>query len=462
MLLTIATTHAPATDLGYLLGKNPARTQSFPLNFGQAHVYYPVATDEQCTAALLLDVDPVGLVRRPRGIEGLAQYTNDRPYVASSFLGVAIGKVYRGALSGRCKERPALAEQALPLEATLSVVPTRGGDRFVRALFEPLGYEVTVQRHALDADYTDWGDSVYATLTLRGTVRLQALLRHLTVLIPVLDDAKHYWVGQDEIEKLLTRGEGWLATHPERDAIAERYLKHRRSLTRAALERLADEYEPDADATEASNEREEETLERPLSLNDRRIEAVVTALRRNGVRRVVDVGCGEGKLLRALLRDSTFERIVGMDVSMTALERAKARLHFDNLGDRQKARLDLFQGSLTYRDERLSHFDGACAVEVIEHIEEPRLTAFEHTLFHAARPGCVVVTTPNVEYNAKFESLPAGAMRHRDHRFEWTRAQFERWAQGVAERNGYTVSFEPIGDEAPQLGAPTQMGVFTR
>ncbi|MGH1340243.1 MAG: 3' terminal RNA ribose 2'-O-methyltransferase Hen1 [Nannocystales bacterium] len=464
MLLTITTTHQPATDLGYLLGKNPARTQSFELSFGKGHVYYPEASEERCTAALLLDVDPIGLVRRPKGGEAfaLSQYTNDRPYVASSFLSVAIGRIFGQALGGRSRERPELAQQAIPLEAKLAVLPTRGGEQLLEALFGPLGYELEVERHELDPDFPQWGNTVYCTVRLRGTQRLQDLLRHLTVLIPVLDDSKHYWVGREEIEKLLTRGEGWLATHPQREQIAQRYLKHRRSLAAEALARLADEGELEPETTDGETRREEEQLEKGLSLNEQRMQAVLSALRRNGVRRIVDVGCGEGKLLRELVRDKTFERIVGMDVSMSSLERAKARLHVDELSERQKARLELIQGSLTYRDKRLAEFDGACAVEVIEHIDSTRLSAFEHVLFEAARPGCVVVTTPNVEYNVRFETLPEGKLRHRDHRFEWTRAEFEAWARGVAERHGYDVDFEPVGPVDPELGAPTQMGVFSR
>ena len=464
MLLTLTTTHAPATDLGYLLGKNPARTQSFELTFGRAHVYYPEATDERCTAALLLDVDPVGLIRRPKGDEGfaLSQYTNDRPYVASSFMSVAIGRVFGQALGGRSKERAALCDQPIPLEARLAVLPLRGGERLLRALFEPLGYAVNIQRHVLDDDYPQWGEGVYATVSLKGTVRLQDLLRHITVLVPVLDDAKHYWVGEAEIDKLLDRGEGWLSTHPERELITTRYLRHRRSLTRVALERLRDEDEPTAEATDERRQREEEQLEAPLTLNAQRMQAVISALLRHNVKRVVDVGCGEGNLLRLLVKERRFEQIMGMDVSMTALERAHARLHLDEASDLQKARLQLIQGSLTYRDARLSGFDGACAVEVIEHVEPTRLAAFEQALFDAARPSCVVVTTPNVEYNVRFESLPAGKMRHRDHRFEWTRAEFEAWARGVAERRGYSVVFEPIGPVDDAVGAPTQMGVFTR
>ncbi|KIG15471.1 double-stranded RNA 3'-methylase [Enhygromyxa salina] len=464
MLLTITTTHQPATDLGYLLGKNPERTQSFELPFGEGHVYYPEATTERCTAALLLDVDPIGLVRRAQGADGfaLSQYTNDRPYVSSSFLSVAIGRVFGQALSGRSRDRAELCETAIPLEARLAVLPIRGGEAFVRALFEPLGYELEIERHQLDADFPQWGDSPYCTITLRATLRLQDLLRHLTVLVPVLDDNKHYWVGSDEVDKLLARGEGWLAAHPQREAIAQRYLRHQRSLTREALARLTDDDEPEPIAKEDEHHRQEEALERKLTLNDQRLQAVLSALRRHGVRRVVDVGCGEGRLLRELVRDRTFERIVGMDVSPTSLERASARLRIDELSERRRARIELIQGSLTYRDKRLAGFDAACAVEVIEHIDATRLAAFEHVLFEAAGPACVIVTTPNVEYNVRFETLPAGKLRHRDHRFEWTRAEFEDWANGVAQRHGYEVVFEPIGPVDPEVGAPTQMGVFTR
>src|SRR6476659_9411270 len=127
MLLTITTTHQPATDLGYLLHKNPERLHSFELSFGKAHVFYPEAAPDRCTAALLLDVDPVGLVRNRKGPSGeggtLDQYVNDRPYVASSFLSVAIARVLGSALAGRSKGRPELTEVRMPLEAKISVLP---------------------------------------------------------------------------------------------------------------------------------------------------------------------------------------------------------------------------------------------------------------------------------------------------------------------------------------------------
>jgi 3' terminal RNA ribose 2'-O-methyltransferase Hen1 len=463
MLLTITTTHSPATNLGYLLHKHPARCQSFELSFGRASVFYPEATPERCTAALLLDVDPVGLVRKRRGEgEALEQYVNDRPYVASSFLSVAIAQVYGSALSGRCKDFPDLVETAIPLTAKLAVVPCKSGEAFLRRLFEPLGYTVTVQHHPLDAHFPDWGESVYFTVELQATVRLQDLLSHLYVLIPVLDDEKHYWVGEEEVDKLLRHGEGWLATHPEQKLIAKRYLKRQGRLVRTALAKLVEEDNPDPDSAEEKHQLEEAAVEERISLNQQRLAAVVAALKQSGAKRVLDLGCGEGRLLKELLEDQTFEEVVGMDVSHRALEIATERLHLDRLPSKQRDRIKLLQGSVYYRDKRLSGYDAATVVEVIEHLDPPRLAGCDRVLFEFARPQTIVVTTPNVEYNVKFENLPAGKFRHKDHRFEWTREEFQEWANRVAKRCGYSVIFLPVGIEDLLVGAPTQMGVFRR
>lgn len=465
MLLTITTTYQPATDLGYLLHKNPARLHTFPLSFGQAHVFYPEATPDRCTAALLLDVDPVGLVRNRRGPSGeggtLDQYVNDRPYVASSFLSVAISRVLGSALGGRSKNRQELADTKIPLQAKISVLPCRGGESFLRRLFEPLGYEIIAERHALDEAFPEWGESSYFTVQLSGEVRLQDLLTHIYVLIPVLDNEKHYWVGDDEVEKLLRHGSGWLSAHPEREEITRRYLKYRRDLARDALARLTTEEAPDVDAAEAIHDSEEEAVEKSLNLNEQRLNTVVAVLKSANAKRVLDLGCGEGKLLRALFADRAFEEIVGVDVSHRSLQFAQERLRLDRLPDRQRDRLKLMHGSLMYRDRRLSGFDAAAVIEVIEHLDQPRLAAFERVLFEFAKPDTVVLTTPNVEYNARFENLPAGKFRHKDHRFEWTRAQFQTWAYAMAGRFNYTVRFLPVGPEDSALGAPTQMAVFS-
>ena len=466
MLLTISTTYRPATDLGYLLHKNPGRFQSFTLPFGRADVFYPIAGVDRCTAALLLDIDPVGLVRPKSGASNsagwLQQYVNDRPYVASSHLSVAIASVFNSALAGSSRERPELAQQPIPLEAQLPTLPSREGPELIGQLFEPLGYDVEIQDHTLDAGFPEWGVSPCFSVGLQGVVRLRDLLTHLYVLLPVLDDAKHYWVGDDEVDKLLRFGAGWLGDHPHQDLISTRYLKRQRSLVRQALDRLSDDGRTAPDVAAERGQHDEERLETPLRLGEQRTQAVLAALREVGATRVLDLGCGEGNLLRELLKEPAFHAITGVDVSHRALETARFRLRLDNLSTAQRERITLLQGSLTYQDQRLAGFDAAVAMEVVEHIDPDRLEAFEAAVFGAAQPGAVIITTPNSEYNALFEGLPPGEFRHRDHRFEWTREQFQGWAQAVAGRRGYDVRFQDIGAGHTISGAPTQMGVFTR
>lgn len=464
MLLSITTSHRPATDLGYLLHKNPARPQCFELSFGKAHVFYPEATAERCTACLLLDVDSVGLARGRREFSdaSLGQYVNDRPYVASSFMSVAINRVFSSALQGQSKERAELAATPIPLVARIAVLPARGGPMFIRRLFEPLGYAVTAERHVLDESFEEWGESPFHTVTLEKNSTLSDLLTHLYVLIPVFDNAKHYFIGQDELEKLLAHGAGWLATHPERDYITRRYLRSRHNLVRQALARLMEEAVEEQDEPAAASLNSEEQLERSLSLHEQRLETVAAVLRTTGARRVLDLGCGEGKLVRLLAADRQFEEIVGVDVACRSLEIAARRLRLEQSGPQSQQRCRVLQGSLMYRDSRLAGFDAAAIVEVIEHLDAPRLASFERAVFEFARPATVVLTTPNREYNVKWESLPAGQMRHADHRFEWTRAEFESWAASIGERFGYSATFSPVGPEDEALGAPTQMGIFVR
>ncbi|MDQ3632620.1 MAG: 3' terminal RNA ribose 2'-O-methyltransferase Hen1 [Actinomycetota bacterium] len=459
MLLTLTTTHRPATDLGFLLHKHPDRVQRFGLPFGAAHVVYPETSPERCTAALVLDVDPVGLVRRGRGSTAfaLAEYVNDRPYVASSLMSVALVTVFKSAMSGQCRSHPELAAAPIPLEARLPTVPARGGEALVRRLFEPLGYAVGVQPIGLDEQHPDWGDSRHVGLALTATVRLADLLTHLYVLLPVLDDEKHYWVDQTEIDKLLHRGGDWLPAHPEKELITRRYLKHAPGLFHPALDRL----EESAVDAAAAPEDPEEALEERVLLRDQRLGTVRAALKATGARRVLDLGCGSGALLRLLVQDG-YEEVVGVDVSGRALEIAARRLKLDELHDERRDRIRLLQSPLTYRDKRLRGFDAAALVEVIEHLDPPRLTAAEANLFADARPATVIVTTPNAEYNPRWETLEAGRFRHPDHRFEWTREQFAAWSDGVASRHGYRVRHVPIGPEDAEVGPPTQMAVFER
>jgi 3' terminal RNA ribose 2'-O-methyltransferase Hen1 len=473
VLLTIATTMQPATDLGYLLHKNPGRLHTTELGFGTAHVLFTEATVARCQASLLLEIDPVALVRRAgrERMQGLWQYVNDRPYVASSFLSVAVGRMFGTAMTGRSKERPDLAARPIPLEIGLPVLPCRGGEPLLRRMFEPLGFDVTATALALDSQFPSWGDSSYLAVTLTTTALLRDVLEQLYVLLPVLDDDKHYWVGADEVAKLLRRGGEWLSQHPDHELITRRYLRHDRQLTRDALARLfADEgTDPDSqdeasDAAETVAERSitEHAAARGVGLHEQRLTTVTEVIAAAGARRVLDLGCGSGKLIAALLKLGSVQRVTGMDVSYAALQAAARRLRIDRMSPRAAERVELMHGSLTYTDDRLAGYDAAAVVEVIEHLEPSRLGAFEQVLFDRARPGLIVLTTPNAEYNELFESLPAGQLRHADHRFVWTRAQFADWTGAVAARHGYQVRLSGVGPADERAGCPTQLAVFSR
>jgi 3' terminal RNA ribose 2'-O-methyltransferase Hen1 len=473
VLLTITTTRAPATDLGYLLHKHPDRLQTFATAAGAAHVFYPEATAERCTAALLLEVDPIALVRgkdrnskdgntkdRNKPSDGeLAQYVNDRPYAASSMLAVALKEAFRTALTGRCDARPELAQSRIPLSVNVPALRCKGGQDLVHSIFEPLGWTVAAPSQPLEP--AEWGPSNYLDLQLTGEVRLADALNHLYVLLPVLDDAKHYWVSPEEVDKLIRAGGDWLAGHPARELIARRYLSHRRAYTRSALARLAeaDDAEPE-ELDNAVAENEEDEPRRPLAIQRR--EAILAILRELGARKVGDLGCGSGVLTRALLGDKHIEKVVAVDVSVRALQLAARNLKLDGLPDRQRERLQIFQSALTYRDDRLAGLDAAALMEVIEHLDPERLPALERAVFGFAAPAAVIVTTPNVEYNPQFAGLGPTAKRHPDHRFEWTRAEFRSWAQQTASTHGYQVSFRPVGPEHPDVGPPTQLALFTK
>lgn len=480
MLLTLTTTAPEATDLGYLLHKNPANVHEREIAYGQVIVFYPEATPERCTVALLVDVDPVALVRGSGGAGGrpagsgagaLDQYVNDRPYAASSLLSSAIAEAFGTALNGRSKHRPERVGEAMPLEIRLDVVRCRGDEGLIRELFEPLGYEVEAIPHPLDEHFPDWDPAGLFTLTLRGRRTIQECLSHLYVLVPVLDNRKHYYISDAEVDKLLAKGEGWLPRHPRRDLIVQRYLRYRASMVRRAREVLAAVTDDGADPAETDEARqaEEDRLEmlaladrQGPSLNEQRLGAVLAALKEPGteVRRVLDLGCGEGCLLALLLKEGQFHQVVGVDVSSLGLARAEARLNLDRLPPSQRERVQLLQGSLVYRDDRFRGFDAAILMEVIEHVDEHRLPALEQVVFGHARPRRVIVTTPNAEFNSRWQTLRPGAFRHGDHRFEWDRQAFRAWTERVARDHGYQARLTGIGPEAPGIGTPTQMAIF--
>ncbi|PZE87272.1 3' terminal RNA ribose 2'-O-methyltransferase Hen1 [Curtobacterium sp. MCBD17_032] len=482
MLVTITTRGEAAPDLSHLLHKHPGRAQAFDLSVGTAHVFYPADTPDECTAALLVEVDAIALAKSKRygaDAQALSRYVNDRPYASTSMLATAIGQVFRSAMGARSASRPERAAAPMDLELALTSVPSERDEHGVglaTRLFAPLGWTVEETRRQLDDTRPEWGDAATVGLRLRGHVRLADALRQLTVLLPVLDDAKHYWVGDDEVGMLLRRGEGWLAAHPLCELITTRSLAHQRGLVDDATTRLlgvdagldagvpdgghADDRSGGTAPVRTAPPADDAVGETPLYR--RRAQAVLTALADVRAHTVADVGCGEGALLRHLFADRSFTTVIGTDVSPRELARAERRLRLDDVSDEQRARVRLLQSSVTYSDDRIAGLDAVVLMEVVEHVDPERLPALEASVFQAARPGAVVVTTPNAEHNVRYEHLAAGRFRHPDHRFEWTRDEFRAWAQAVGDRHGYTVEFRPVGDDDPEVGPPTQLALFRR
>lgn len=461
MLLTITYEGHNTDELGYLLHKRPDRAQQFELSYGKAYIFYPEVSDERTTAALLLDIDPIDLARGKLGSRdgGLFDYVNDRPYASTSFMSTAIVRVFGTAMNGRCDKRQELADTPLKLTARLFSLKDGGDPELAKQLFEPLGYTVSAERTTLDGKFPEWGDSPYIDLTISGTVKLAELLNHIYVLIPVFDKQKHYYTSEAEIKKLLDHGEGWLADHPYKEKIVRRYLSMKRSYARKAIDILiGDDFSEENPDTENENAEKKERT----PLNTQRMDAVKDAVIKSGAESVIDLGCGECKLTSSLLNEPQIKRVTACDVSVKTLEKAAQRLNLDRMLPYRKNKLTLIQASLTYKDRRFEGYDCACVVEVIEHIEPARIPAFERAVFEFAAPKTVIVTTPNKEYNINYQNMQENELRHGDHRFEWTRAEFKAWAESVCERFGYSCDISGIGEDDGSNGSPTQMGVFTK
>lgn len=464
-MLFISTTHNPASDLGYLLRKNPANLYEGKTAFGTLKVFYPEVSEEKTTAVLVVEIDPIALVRRKEDQGSAEQYVNDRPYTANSYVSVGIAEAFGSAMGGGSKERPELAETAIPLTLRIPVVRAKKGEDLIRRFFEPLGYSVEITALPLDEKFPEWGQSSYFDVTLTGTQRLCDALRHVYVLLPVLDEKKHYYMDKQEVEKIISKGKGWLADHPEKALILRTSLGRKPSLMREAFEQLSNA-EPDLKAPDEESVDPAEATNQPVerapkkqTLHRQRHDRVTELVRELKPKSVIDLGCGEGKFIRSIIPIQGIEKIVGLELSYYTLERAIKTLQLEDGGGRYGHRVELIHGSLLYRDKRTEGFDVATVIEVIEHMEAHRLPAFAKVVFGFAKPKTVIVTTPNREYNAVYNDIE---FRHDDHRFEWTREEFQNWVNGVCDQFGYEAEIEGIGDEHPEYGCPSQMAVFKR
>jgi 3' terminal RNA ribose 2'-O-methyltransferase Hen1 len=469
MMLSIACKNLSEEELGFLLHKNPARVHPLDLSFGKVYVFFDEPPEgHQAQVCLLVDVDPLAMVQGRGGLGHQdALYVNDRPYVASSLLASAVTKVFGTALSGRCKERPELVDREIEWTFAMPFVARGSMLNALFHLFEPLGYEFDPDLLNYDSsvDYATSARPILTRIAVRTT--LSEALSHLVVLIPVLDGENHRWVDDGDLVPFVRRVESWLPDHPYGMYILRRALKYQTSLVKAFTERF-----PAITGSMArlpqleANVWDDATVEaagcQPLSLNSQRfsaVEAVVSALSPSSI---VDLGCGDGSLVSQLVKQTSIQKLVGMDVNPLVLSRARARLEHLSLTKAQTEKIQFIHGSLAYRDPRVKGFDLALLIEVIEHIDAERLETLEHQVFDYGQYSTVVVTTPNREFNDLYVGMEKGKMRHSDHRFEWTRQEFLNWAKRIGDAFGYNYEISEIGAGNPAVGSPTQMAVFSK
>lgn len=461
MLIAITVTGKDAKSLSYILGKHPDHVFIREFSAGNMTVSFPEYSDERATAALLIQVDTIGMVRGEwKGVS--ASYIDPRPYVSSSLTSVALKEAYRSSFTTKSKE-PAVAammERELPISVEFSSLWCKIGEEGIRTLFEPLGYSVACRELPFASDWLEGERSALFNATLTGKQTIAALLNHLYVLLPVIGKGKHYFVEEAEVAKLLQHGAGWLENHPAKERIVSRYLVHRRSLIEEALEQLAGE---ESDDPAEENARESE-FERPIRLQEERLQTAMAVLKTLDPPplRIGDLGCGTGDFMRIIMDERMPAEVVGMDVSSRSIQIAEKKLRIATRPEWQRPKVSLLHGSLVYTDLRLKELDTLVLLEVIEHVDPPKLPIIEHNIFEYLKPCHVMISTPNKEYNPLFPNMEKDRFRHDDHRFEWTREEFRRWTSAIIEKYPYTVEIYPVGKQDEQAGPPTQMAVFRR
>lgn len=434
MLLTLRVTGPHASDLEVLLDKCPDKLHSTSLPFGLAHVFFPEVSPDAVTVALVVDVDAV--VWSSNGFSSGFGLTN------AAMLSAAIASVFSTALAARSPGRPDLVTAILPVEVRVSSFDVRPGTDDARALFSPLGYDVVVHEDVVDALSGTSTNLVRQTVCLAKQCSLYEVLSHLYVLGPVLDGHADDHVLERERDALLLHAEGAARGHVAGDRIIQAYAARRPSGAGAALARLLA-----MDVTEGQTALDSAIA--PTLLDDARIDAIVFELREASVSSVVDLGCGDGKLLARLVREKVLTRIVGFDVSIRALDAAASRMKLDRRGGKKSERIELLHGSLFYSDSRLQGFDAAVLADVIQHVNADRLGDLERVVFHDAQPATVVVMM-NV---ATRDGVVPPGLEH-----SWSTNQFDAWASAVSERRAYRVRLLSIGSSGPT----TRMAVFTR
>lgn len=433
-----------AEAVSYLLAKNPNNLYERDEKGFKVRSVYSVFTKEEVKYLIYVKPDPIDLVRSSPQVYDISHYINDREFAVSSLFVSAIRKALGTALNGKPQEEYVQwVEHRFDMEVAFGPIATDLPDGELAELFKPIGYNVEIKRAA--STLRSKSSALFITLTGKQTI--QNLLKHLFILIPVIDNYKHYFIDEREIEKVDRYGEGWLDAHPLKQFIVKRALRFQNLIRQSKF------YD-----RERHNQENRET--KKIRLNELRYEKIVDFIRTIPKRdTVVDLGAGEGKLSVKLGYLDGVKEILSVEPSNKSRVRAIQRFEEAEGTDGFTLPTSL-AGSLFYFDDRLVNKDIMVLCEVIEHIDEYRIPKMMEAIFRSYQPRVLIVTTPNQEYNVIYDMDET--MRHHDHRFEWTRDDFQENCEQWIKESPYYIQFEGIGEEHPEYGTPTQMAIFRR
>ncbi|WP_141431100.1 3' terminal RNA ribose 2'-O-methyltransferase Hen1 [Bacillus sp. 03113] len=448
MQLSVKAVGDGAKILSYLIAKNPYNLYDRDEKSNRVRLVYTVFDEKEVEVVIFVTPDPVELVRNSANAFDITQYINDREFAVSSLFCTNIRKALGTALNGKPKEEyQKWVNHPFELHMNFGPVASHLSDENIVELLHPLGYIVEIERGETNYSFELKQRSSSRFIHLKGQQTIQQALRHLFILIPVIDNYKHYFIDEHEIEKLVRYGEGWLDSHPLREYIIKQSLR---------FSELINQF-----PSLAKKDDEEEHSSAPkVRLNELRYQAVVEKIKSLSQRAsIVDFGSGEGKLSVRLSNIPDVKEVLAVEPSETAQLRAIQRFEKASYNQTHVSPTPIL-GSLFYYDERLLNKDVMILCEVIEHIDEYRLPNIMKTIFREYQPKTLIVTTPNREYNEVYAMDEI--VRHSDHRFEWTRQEFkskcETWIKNVL----YSMEFEGIGLEHEEYGHPTQMCTFVR
>ncbi|WP_342431763.1 3' terminal RNA ribose 2'-O-methyltransferase Hen1 [Neobacillus sp. FSL H8-0543] len=444
MQLSLTVRGTGAETVSYLIAKNPTNLYERNEKGFKVRLVYPTFTNDEAEFLIYVQPDPIDLARNSAEKYDITSYINDREFAVSSIFVSAIRKALGTALNGKPDEEyTEWVDHPFVMELNFGPVATDLNDREIEDLFKPIGYKVTIESGV--STFREKSSAKFITITGEQTV--QNALKHISTLIPVIDNYKHYFIDEREVEKLDRYGDDWLESHPAKLLILKRALRYQSLIVKSKF-----------------YHREQSTkgiVEQPkVRLNEQRYDAIVNYIKGLPNREtIVDLGAGEGKLSVQFGFIDGVKEILSIEPSSKSRVKAIKRFQEENDKERYIEPKSL-AGSLYYFDERLQNKDIIVLCEVIEHIDEHRLPNIFKTIVNDYRPRILIVTTPNQEYNVVYEM--DDEMRHDDHRFEWTRAEFREKCEQWTKDSSYQVSFQGIGEEIESYGQPTQMAIFRR